>query len=57
MPKRPRGCPRGDKRWSTFLRNHARAIVACDFFDAITATLRLLYVFVVIGHGCVGSCM
>jgi hypothetical protein len=31
MPKRPRGHPRGDQRWSTFLKNHAAAIVACDF--------------------------
>ena len=50
MPKRPAGCPRGDQRWSTFLRNHAKAIVACDFFVAVTATFRLLYVFVVIHH-------
>ena len=26
MPKRPPGRPRGDQRWATFLRNHARAI-------------------------------
>ena len=45
------GQPRGDQRWSTFLKNHAKAIVACDFFVAITATFRLLYVFVVIEHG------
>jgi putative transposase len=51
MPKRPPGRPRGDQRWSTFLRNHADAIVACDFFVAVTATFRLLYVFVVIEHG------
>jgi DNA-binding XRE family transcriptional regulator len=38
MPKRPPGRPRGDQRWSTFLRNHAKAIVACDFFVAVTAT-------------------
>jgi putative transposase len=50
MSKRPAGCPRGDQRWSTFLRNHAKAIVACDFFVAVTATFRLLYVFVVIHH-------
>ncbi len=31
MQKRPPGYPRGDQRWSTFLRNHAKAIVACDF--------------------------
>jgi putative transposase len=50
MPKRPAGQPRGDQRWSTFLKNHAKAILACDFFVAITATFRMLYVFVVIEH-------
>jgi len=50
MPKRPPGRPRGDQRWSTFLRNHAKAIVACDFFVTVTATFRLLYVLVVIHH-------
>jgi transposase InsO family protein len=50
MPKRPPGVPRGDQRWSTFLKNHARAIIACDFFIAVTATFRMLYVFVVIDH-------
>lgn len=49
-PTRP-GLPRGDQRWSTFLKNHARAIIACDFFVAVTATFRMLYVFVVIEHG------
>ena len=38
LPKRPRGQPRGDLRWSTFLKNHATAILACDFFIAVTAT-------------------
>ena len=47
---RPRGRPRGDLRWSTFLRLHAHGIIACDFFVAVTATFRLLYVFVVIEH-------
>jgi transposase InsO family protein len=37
-------------RWSTFLRLHAREIIACDFLIAVTATFRLLYVFVVIEH-------
>jgi len=49
-PTRP-GLPRGDQCWSTFLKNHARAIIACDFFVAVTATFRMLYVFVVIEHG------
>jgi transposase InsO family protein len=51
MPKRAPGQPRGDQRWATFLKNHARAILACDFFVAVTATFRMLYVFVVIEHG------
>jgi hypothetical protein len=51
MPKRPTGIPRGDQRWSTFLRNHAQAILACDFFVTVTATFRVLYVFIVIEHG------
>jgi len=50
-PRRPPGRPRGDQRWSTFLRNHESAIVACDFFVAVTANFRRLYVFVVIEHG------
>ena len=51
MPKPPPSCPRGDQRWSTFLHNHAKAIVACDFFAAVTATFRQIYVFVVMHHG------
>ena len=51
MPIWPPGGPRGDQRWSTFLRNHAHAIVACDFFVTVTATFQLLYVLVAIEHG------
>src|SRR5438876_4450539 len=51
MPGAPSSHPRGDQRWSTFMRNHAAAILACDFFVAVTATFRLLYVLVVIEHG------
>jgi len=50
MPKMRPARPRGDQRWSTFLGNHATAIIACDFFVAVTATFRMLYVFVVIEH-------
>jgi putative transposase len=38
------------QRWRTFVRNHAHAMVACDFCVVITATFRSLYVFVVIDH-------
>jgi len=50
LPRRPPRRPRGDMRWSTFLRLHAQGIIACDFLVAVTATFRLLYVFVVIEH-------
>ena len=36
--------------WATFVRNHVQAIVACDFCVAVTATCRILYVFVAIEH-------
>lgn len=51
MPRHPPGRTRGDLRWSTFLRLHAEGILACDFCLAITASFRMLYVFVVIEHG------
>jgi putative transposase len=38
------------QRWLTFVRNHAQAIVACDFCVVVTATFRLLYVFVLMEH-------
>jgi transposase InsO family protein len=38
------------QRWRTFIRNHAQAIVACDFCVVVTATFRLLYVFVLMDH-------
>jgi transposase InsO family protein len=41
-------CP--SQRWSTFICNQAQGIVACDFCVVVTATFRLLYVFVVIEH-------
>ena len=50
LSRRPTRRPRGDLRWSTFLRLHAQGIIACDFLVAVTATFRLLYVFVVIEH-------
>ena len=52
----PRSLERGpgtrlqSQRWATFVRNHAQAIVVCDFCVAVTVTFRLLYVFVVIEH-------
>jgi transposase InsO family protein len=53
MPKRlnaGRGQRATSQRWRTFVRNHAQAIIACDFCVVVTATFRLLYVFVVMEH-------
>ena len=36
--------------WRSFLRQHASAVWACDFFCVRTITFRLLYVFFVINH-------
>jgi hypothetical protein len=38
------------QRWATFIRNHAKGIGACGFCVAITATFRILFVFVMIEH-------
>jgi putative transposase len=45
MPKRldwDPGKRAASQRWSTFMRNHAQAIVACDFCVVVTATFRVL---------------
>ena len=49
QPPRPRGSR--DQRWSTFVRNHAHGVVACDFFVSVTASFRILYVFVALEVG------
>ncbi len=48
--------PRGrrqlsSQRWTTFIRNHAAAIVSCDFTIAVTAKFERLYVLVVLELG------
>jgi transposase InsO family protein len=51
IPSRP---PRPNPRtqaWSTFVRNHARCVLASDFFVVVTATFRILYVSVVLEVG------
>lgn len=47
----PRREPDPKQRWLTFVRNHAKVIVACDFFAVVTATFRTLYVFVIMEVG------
>jgi transposase InsO family protein len=46
----PRG-GRPSQRWATFVRNHATAVLASDFFVTVTAGFRVLYVFVVLDVG------
>jgi putative transposase len=48
---RPRRGGRRSQRWATFVRNHAHAVVACDFFTTVTVRFRILYVFVVLEVG------
>ena len=43
--------PDPKQRWLTFVHNHAKVIVACDFFVVITATFRTLYVLVLMEVG------
>jgi putative transposase len=52
-PSEPdRQCRRtSSQHWQTFVHNHARAIVACDFLVAVTARFRVLYVLVVMEVG------
>jgi len=37
--------------WLTFVRNHAEAMVACDFFVVFAARFRILYVLVIMELG------
>jgi len=51
--RRPRSARPGSgtQAWNTFVRNHARDMLACDFFATVTARFRVLYVFVVLEVG------
>src|SRR5947209_1367179 len=51
MPTEPKHPGMTSQRWMTFVRNHAKAIIACDFFIVVTATFRLVYVFVIMEVG------
>src|SRR4029450_9929856 len=50
MPNQPRRT-QSSQGWMTFVRNHAKSIIACDFFVIVTATFRLVYVFIVMEIG------
>ena len=47
MPNNPETRDRlHSERWVTFVKNHAKAFLACDFFVTVTATFRILCVLV-----------
>jgi putative transposase len=39
------------QRWTTFVRNHAKGMLACDFFVSVTVHFRMIYVFVLMEVG------
>ena len=45
---RRRGPP--SQTWRTFLSNHAKDIIALDFFTVPTATFRILFVLIILSH-------
>jgi transposase InsO family protein len=45
---RPRKAP--SPTWKTFLKNHARDLVALDFFTVPTVTFKVLFVLVILAH-------
>ncbi len=54
MPTRDdggRGPQISSQRWATFVRNHAKALIAADFLAVVTARFHVLYVFVVMEVG------
>jgi transposase InsO family protein len=51
MPSRPPRPRLGTQAWSTFVRNHARVVLASDFCVIVTATFRVIYLFVVLEVG------
>jgi transposase InsO family protein len=42
---------RRSQSWNTFVRNHARALVACDFMVAVTTRFYVIYILVVMEIG------
>ena len=47
MPEDPKRPNVPSQRWMTFVRNHAKAIIAADFFIVVTATFRVVYVLLI----------
>ena len=36
--------------WKTFLSNHVKDLVSCDFFTVPTVTFKVLFVFIILAH-------
>ncbi len=52
MPRHPGTQDRlGSQQWMTFVKTHAKAILACDFLVTVTANFRILYVLVIMEIG------
>jgi len=47
---RPRPTKPSSPTWKSFLNNHVKDIVACDFFTVTTVTFRILFVFILLAH-------
>jgi len=50
-PTREPRSGRNSQTWSTFVRNQARALLACDSMIAVTVRFRVVYIFVVMEIG------
>jgi putative transposase len=50
-PNHPERRGPSSQRWNSFVRNHTRCLLACDFLVVVTARFRLLYVFVLMEIG------
>jgi transposase InsO family protein len=50
-PDQPDGRGPSSQRWNSFVRNHARSLLTCDFLVVVTAGFRQLYVFVLMEIG------
>jgi putative transposase len=50
-PNQPDSRGPSSQRWNSFVRNHTRSLLACDFLVVVTAGFRQLYVFVLMEIG------
>jgi transposase InsO family protein len=50
-PNQPGARGPSSQRWNSFVRNHTRSLLACDFLVVVTAGFHQLYVFVLMEIG------